>query len=40
MPQAPELVPDPNYLWVRRKSDGQVVSVLPWDFDPKQHDKL
>jgi hypothetical protein len=23
-----------------KKSDGQVVSVLPGDFDPKKHDKL
>jgi hypothetical protein len=37
---APQLVADPNYLWVRQKSDGQVVSVLPGDFDPQKHDKL
>jgi hypothetical protein len=40
MPQQPQLVADPNYLWVRRKSDGQVVSVVPDDFDPKKFDKL
>jgi hypothetical protein len=40
MPPAPQLVADPNYIWVRRKSDGQVVSILPGDFDPKKHDQL
>jgi hypothetical protein len=39
MPPAPELVADPSYIWVRRRSDGQVVSILPGDFDPKKYDK-
>jgi hypothetical protein len=40
LPPPPALVPDPNYIWVRKKSDGQVVSILPGDFDREKHDKL
>jgi len=39
MPPAPQLVADPSYIWVRRKSDGQVVSIVPGDFDPKKYDQ-
>jgi len=40
MPPTQQLMRDPNYICVRRKSDGQVVSDVPGDFDPKQYDKL
>jgi hypothetical protein len=39
MPPAPQLMADPSYIWVRRRSDGQVVSILPGDFDPKKYDQ-